>query len=550
MDAIWAAGSCLICYFIFYRFYARYLGSKIFRLDPQSRTPAHQLRDNVDYIPCRRNVLFGHHFASIAGLSPMLGPAIAVIWGWLPAMLWVVFGTLLIGAVHDFGALVLSMRNRGLSIGKIAEEIIGTRAKSLFHILIFFLVCLAMGVFVHVVANLFTVVFYPEAVFPTFFLIGIAIIVGWSVFKKGISIWKVTALGFLLMLIAIWVGLQLPKPDLTAPQWGLLLLIYAFFASTLPVWALLQPRDYLNSFLLYLGLGIAYLGFFVLNPKFVSPTIDINPSGAPPIFPFVFIVIACGAVSGFHGLVSSGTTSKQISREPDSLMIGYGGMIGESLLGLLAVLACTAGFKTVEAWNSHYQNWASAGTLSEKMRAFIDGSALFISQLGIPFTWAQAFVALVAVSFALTSLDTGTRLLRYNINEMAGGINLPLLTNRISSSALAASAIGFFAFYQVDGRPAGLLLWKLFGSTNQILGALTLLTIAIYLRQRKRNHWVVTIPMGFMIIVTLIAMVTEINDYWNSHQYLLLSVGGTIFLLSLWVFFEASIRFRKDNRTD
>ena len=254
MDAIWAAGSCLICYFIFYRFYARYLGSKIFRLDPQSSTPAHQLRDNVDYIPCRRNVLFGHHFASIAGLSPMLGPAIAVIWGWLPAMLWVVFGTLLIGAVHDFGALVLSMRNRGLSIGKIAEAIIGTRAKSLFHILIFFLVCLAMGVFVHVVANLFTVVFYPEAVFPTFFLIGIAMIVGWAVFKKSISIWKVTSLAFLLMLIAIWVGLQLPKPDLTAGQWGLFLLIYAFFASTLPVWALLQPRHYLNSFLLYLGL--------------------------------------------------------------------------------------------------------------------------------------------------------------------------------------------------------------------------------------------------------------------------------------------------------
>ena len=272
----------------------------------------------------------------------MLGPAIAVIWGWVPAMLWVVFGTLFIGAVHDFGALVLSMRNRGLSIGKIAETIIGTRAKSLFHILIFFLVCLAMGVFVHVVANLFTVVFYPEAVFPTFFLIGIAMIVGWAVFKKSISIWKVTSLAFLLMLIAIWVGLQLPKPDLTAGQWGLFLLIYAFFASTLPVWALLQPRDYLNSFLLYLGLGIAYLGFFVLNPKFVSPTIDINPSGAPPIFPFVFIVIACGAVSGFHGLVSSGTTSKQISREPDSVMIGYGGMIGESLLGLLACLLYTS----------------------------------------------------------------------------------------------------------------------------------------------------------------------------------------------------------------
>ena len=547
MEAIWAAGGCLVTYVLFYRFYARYLGRWIFRLDPDRPTPAHQLRDNVDYVPCRRSVLFGHHYASIAGLSPMLGPAIAVIWGWLPGMLWVVFGTLLIGAVHDFGALVLSMRNRGLSIGKVAEEIIGPRAKSLFHVLIFFLVCLAMGVFVHVVAGLFTASFYPEAVFPTFSLIVIALGVGWAAFRKSVSVWKLTVVGFALMLLTIWLGLQFEKPDLTAGVWGVLILIYAFFASTLPVWALLQPRDYLNSFLLYLGLGLAYVGFFVLRPTFAAPMMDASPSGAPPIFPFVFIVIACGAVSGFHGLVSSGTTSKQISRETDAVSIGYGGMIGESLLGLMAVLACTAGFRTIEAWSTHYQSWTTAGTLSEKMRAFIDGAALFISQLGVPFSWAQAFIALVAVSFALTSLDSGTRLLRYNINEIASGLRLPLLTNRHLSSLLAAASIGFFAFYEVDGKPAGLLLWKLFGSTNQVLAALTLLTIAIYLRQRGRNHWFASLPMLFMITVTVIAMVIEIKGYWISSQYLLLSVGGAILLLSLWVMLEASIRFRKDS---
>ena len=546
MEAIWAAAGCLVTYFIFYRFYARYLGRWVFRLDPDRPTPAHQLRDNVDYVPCRRGVLFGHHYASIAGLSPMLGPAIAVIWGWLPGMLWVVFGTLLIGAVHDFGALVLSMRNRGLSIGKVAEDIIGPRAKSLFHVLIFFLVCLAMGVFVHVVAGLFTAAFYPEAVFPTFSLIAIALVVGWAAFRKSVSIWKLTVGGFALMLFTIWLGLQFERPDLTAGVWGVLILIYAFCASTLPVWVLLQPRDYLNSFLLYLGLGLAYLGFFVLRPHFAAPVLDASPSGAPPIFPFVFIVIACGAISGFHGLVSSGTTSKQISRETDAVSIGYGGMIGESLLGLLAVLACTAGFRTIEAWSTHYRSWSTAGTLSEKMRAFIDGAALFISELGVPFSWAQAFIALVAVSFALTSLDSGTRLLRYNITEIASGLRLPLLTNRHLSSLLAAASIGFFAFYEVDGKPAGLLLWKLFGSTNQVLGALTLLTIAIYLRQRRRNHWFASIPMLFMITVTVIAMVMEIKGYWISSQYLLLSVGGAILLLSLWVMLEASIRFRKD----
>ena len=291
------------------------------------------------------------------------------------------------------------------------------------------------------------------------------------------------------------------------------------------------------------------MGFFVLRPNFVAPVLDTSPTGAPPIFPFVFIVIACGAVSGFHGLVSSGTTSKQISRETDAVSIGYGGMIGESLLGLMAVLACTAGFRTIEAWSTHYQSWTTAGTLSEKMRAFIDGAALFISQLGVPFTWAQAFIALVAVSFALTSLDSGTRLLRYNINEIASSMHLPLLTNRHLSSLLAATSIGFFAFYEVDGKPTGLLLWKLFGSTNQVLAALTLLTIAIYLRQRHRNHWFATLPMLFMITVTVIAMVIEIKGYWISSQYLLLSVGSAILVLSVWVVLEASIRFRKGNFT-
>ena len=549
MEPVFAAAGCFLLYFVVYRFYARHLGSRIFQLDPTKSTPAHDMNDGVDYVPCRRAILFGHHYASIAGLAPMLGPAIAVIWGWLPGMLWVVLGTLFIGAVHDFGALVVSMRHKGLSVGKVAEDLIGRRAKSIFLLIILFLICLVMGVFVRTIAGLFTAAFYPESVFPTFFLMGVAMIIGWRVYKHSAHIGKATAIGFALMMISIWAGLQIARPDLPADSWILILLGYALAASILPVWLLLQPRDYLNSLLLYLGLGTAYLGFFLLMPDFSAPAVSANPEGAPPIFPFVFIVIACGAVSGFHGLVSSGTTSKQIDKETDAVFVGYGGMVGESLLGLLAVLACTAGFRSIEAWSAHYSSWDAASGLSEKMRAFIEGAALFITKLGLPMDLAQAFIALVAVSFALTSLDSGTRLLRYNIGEIANSIGIPQLGGRYVASIIAVVLIGFFAFYQIDGQPAGLALWGLFGSTNQVLGALTLLTISIYLRQRGRNYWYTAVPMAFMMVMTVTAMLLDLKKYTSGGQVLLTFVALSIFLLSLWLVVEAILRFRKDTVT-
>jgi carbon starvation protein len=545
MSPVIAAICCFIAYFVVYRFYARFLGTKIFGLDPNASTPAHDINDGVDYVPCRRAVLFGHHYASIAGLAPMLGPAIAVIWGWLPGMLWVVFGTLFIGAVHDFGALVVSMRNRGESIGKVAENLIGHRAKFLFLLIILFLICLVMGVFVRTVAGLFTVEYYPEAAFPTFLLIGVAMVIGWLAYRRNADMGKLTWIGFAIMLVSIYGGLVMTKPSLLADSWILILLVYALAASVLPVWSLLQPRDYLNSLLLYLGLGAAYVGFFVLQPEFAAPAINAQPADAPPLFPFVFIVIACGAISGFHGLVSSGTTSKQIDKETDAVAIGYGGMVGESILGLLAVLACTAGFSSPETWNEHYASWTSANTLADKMQAFIDGSALFVSTLGVPMEIAQAFIALVAVSFALTSLDSGTRLLRYNIEEIASSVGVNWI-GRYSASLLAVTFIGVFAFYEIDGQPAGLALWGLFGSTNQILGALTLLTIAIYLKQRGRNFWPYFIPMVFMMVVTLTAMVSDLTKYWSEGNILLTSIAASIFTMTLWLIVEAYLRLRRD----
>ncbi len=542
MIPVLATLACFGLYLAGYHFYAKYLGRRVFQLNPNAVTPAHQLRDEVDYVPSNKYVLFGHHYASITGLSPMLGPAIAVIWGWVPAMLWVVFGTLFIGAVHDFSALVISMRARGMSVGKVAEDIIGSRAKTLFHIIIFFLVGVSMGVFVNICATLLTVAYNPEAVYPTSVLMIVAVTMGWLVYKHNVSLAIVTPVAFIVTLISVWIGAGLPTIDLGLERWSLILLAYGFLASVLPVWLLLQPRDYINSLLLYLGLAAIFLGFFILRPEFAAPSIQTHPAGAPPLFPFVFIVIACGAISGFHGLVSSGTTSKQINKETDALFIGYGGMIGESLLGLASVLACTAGFLTRDLWVQHYQSWQLAQGLAPNMEAFIDGAALFISQLGLPVAIAKPFVALVAISFALTTLDSATRILRFNISEIGETLRLPLLGNRPAASLLVVLTIGFFAFYKVDGQPAGLALWQLFGMTNQILGSLTLLAVTLYLMQRGRAYYYTGVPMIFMLVTTLTALIIKILDFWELGAYGLMALGGIILMLSLWLVVEAVLR--------
>ncbi len=542
MSPALAALACFVLYLLGYQLYAKHLAYKVFRLDPSRRTPAHVMQDGIDYVPANRFVLFGHHYASIAGLAPMLGPAIAVIWGWLPALLWVVLGSLFIGAVHDFSALVVSMRNQGVSVGKVAEEIIGKRAKILFHLLIFFLIALAMGVFVHVIATLLGTSYNPEAIYPSGTLMVLAVGAGWLVYKRGASLWKVTIVAFAITLLSVWLGLQLPPLDLSLGQWSVILLMYSLLASVLPVWLLLQPRDYLNSLLLYLGLFSIFAGFFVLSPEFAAPAVEMHPPGAPPLFPFVFIVIACGAISGFHGLVSSGTTAKQINRETDATFIGYGGMIGESVLGLLAVLACTAGFQSPSLWRSHYQSWGLAQGLGPNMKAFIDGAGHFLSQLGLSLELSKAFVALITISFALTSLDSATRLLRFNISEMGETLGLGVLRNRYLSSGLAIVTIGFFAFYKVDGQAAGLALWQLFGTTNQVMGGLTLLAVSLYLMQRGRNYWFTACPMAFMMVTTLVAMAIKMRDFWNLKSYLLLSVGGIVLGLSLWLVVESILK--------
>ena len=294
-----------------------------------------------------------------------------------------------------------------------------------------------------------------------------------------------------------------------------------------------------------MGLTGLYVGFFWIQPDFVAPALRLDVEGSPSIFPFVFIVIACGAASGFHSLVGSGTTAKQLDKETDARLVGYGGMIGESLLGLIAVLATTAGMMNSEKWLQHYADWSSVQGLGAKVGVFINGAATFLVGLGMDNLTATSFISIIVVSYALTSLDSATRLLRYNIEEMSETINFGLMKNRYISSLAAVAAIGFFAFYKVDGKPAGLALWQLFGTTNQLLAGLALLVITIYLMQRGRP-WIYTgLPMFFLLGSTLIAMWTNIGIFYAKAQWPLLAVGVFLFFLALWLVVEAVLCIRR-----
>ncbi len=567
----------LLAYAAGYRFYSGWLARKVFRLDPEAVTPAHELEDGVDFVPTRPLVLFGHHYASIAGLAPMLGPAVAVFWGWLPALAWVVLGAIFVGCVHDFSALVLSARHRGQSIGALCEHILGPFAKALFLALIFFGVSLAMGVFVYVISVLFSwgadfdpqqlsasTTSFPEVVLPSGGLMLIALGAGWLLYVKKKPLLPVTLVGFSLLLALIWVGYRNPTMGVgdasswpRQASWIWILMVYAYLASVLPVWLLLQARDFLNSLLLVGGLVLMYLGFFLQGPSFDAPALNPDPIGAPPILPFVFITIACGAASGFHSLVSSGTTARQLDRETHARPIGYGGMMAESLLGLVAVLACTSTLGGKVAWAKVYVNWGAVQDLGSKLGVFIRGAGSFIEYLGVPGDLAVTLVAMVVVSFALTTLDSATRLLRFNVEEIAASLRRvpalrPLavaLGNRFLATLVACASISFLAFYEIEvggvPKPAGLALWTLFGGTNQMIAGLALLTGAVYLRQQGRRAWPLLVPAAGMLLLTLTALGLKIRDFADQELGLLLALAIALVLIGLGVTVTALRSWRK-----
>jgi carbon starvation protein len=334
MNAILLVAVGLSAFAAGYVFYSRFIAERIFRLDPDFRTPAHAREDGVDFVPTNRWVLWGHHFTSVAGAAPIVGPAIAVIWGWLPAFLWVVFGTIFFAGVHDAGALWASVRNRGMSIGALTESVVGARARSVFMIVIFLLLLMVNAVFAIIIAQLFVDV--SSSVIPAWFVIGVAVVIGWLLYRRGVGLLWPSIIALVLLYAAMFMGDAVPVslPDqvlgLGPPaQWVILLFVYAAVASLLPVWVLLRPRDYINGLQLFVGLGIFYVAVLLASPAIVAPPLNTGlPADVPPLVPLLFVTIACGAISGFHGLVASGTTSKQLNNERDVRLVGYLGSVG------------------------------------------------------------------------------------------------------------------------------------------------------------------------------------------------------------------------------
>ncbi|MDY6941526.1 MAG: carbon starvation protein A [Pseudomonadota bacterium] len=534
----------LLAFFLGYRYYARFLASRIFKLDPDFRTPAHELQDGIDYVPTSRWVLWGHHFASVAGAAPIIGPAIAMIWGWLPALLWVLFGTVFIAGIHDFGTLWASVRNKGQSVGSIAASVINPRARSLFLLIIFFLILIVNAVFAVAIGTLFTK--FPSSVLPYWLQIPVAMAIGWLVYRRGVDI-VLPALGALVLLLGfVFLGsavpLSLPASWLGLPStawWVLIMLAYCSFASRLPVWLLLQPRDFINSHLLFFCLAVLYLGLFVGRPDFVAPAFNrAVPADAPPLLPLLFVTIACGAISGFHGLVSSGTSSKQLDKETDARLVGYLGSIGEGLLALIAIMATAAGLASTDAWQSHYGSWAEASTGG--IAVFVTGAGNLLSHLGIAPAIGTTLVATMVVAFAATSLDTSMRLQRFILKEIGTEYRMPALQNTNIATAICFFACLALAFLADPSNPGagGMVLWPLFGTTNQLTAALSLLILTLLLHRLRRGYIYSLIPFVLVATMTLWSMVFNIRAYLSAGNYLLVSIGGIIFALNVWLLLE------------
>lgn len=539
MPAILLIVVCIVAYFLGYSIYARYIQNRILRLDPSRKTPAHLKKDGVDYVPARKMILFGHHFASIAGLGPIIGPAIAAQWGWLPAFLWLIVGGIFLGAVHDFVAVGVSLRFGGRSIGDITRDIIGPRARVLFLLVVFFVIGLFMAAFAVIVAGY--LVDYPTAVIPVCGLIVIATLMGTALYRFKIKLWIVTVLGIGVMAFLFYLGIKFPIEGISREAWLFALLGYSGVASVLPVWLLLQPRDYLNSFQLYGGLALLLVSIIVLGPVMGDVPTTHKPAGdgdkIPPVVPFIFIIVACGAISGFHSLVSSGTTVRQLNNERDARLVTFGSMLTESLFAVLALIACTAGLGYA-AWQASY-----AAGAANPLGIFKEGSAKMATSLGISFDLAGLLLSVMAVGFAMTTLDTATRLLRFNVEEIGKSFKLNFLRSRYLATVLAVGWIAFFALLKFGGKPAWQVLWPMAGASNQILVVLGLLAMSVYLYRLRRPTFVTLVPLVIMICVTIWALVaTLINDGIAKGEYGLAAVSGALLVLALWLAVEAVLK--------
>lgn len=498
-------------YFLYSRFLAKSLG-----VDPARPTPAHTLGDGVDYVPAHPMVLYGHHFAAIAGAGPIVGPVLAAEFGWVAVALWIVLGCIFVGSMHDMVTLFLSVRHEGKSIGSVIEDVLGRPGKMIFLMFCFAALVLVMSVFTGQVADSF--VSNPEV--ATSSLLGIfeAALFGVCVYRFHWSV-KWASLVFVpVLFLLVWFGVLYPC-DLVAlcgvtaqtarTIWVIVLFAYCFVASTLPVWLLLQPRDYLNSYLLYAMLAIGLAAVLWVHPSiqinaFSGFTLPTDGGGAKHLFPLLFVTVACGACSGFHALVASGTTSKQLDNERHIRPVGYGCMLLEGVVALLALLAVACGTQA---------DLETGLKTLPPVKLFAQGLASFCAKMGLPEKTAESFMLLAVAAFLMTSVDACTRLARFVWQEIwststradAGAkAPAPSLVVRLNRNMYVATTIVILigVYLLVFNPSMSKNLWTMFASANQMLASLTLLTASLWLFKKHLRWWIAFLPMCFMILTS------------------------------------------------
>jgi carbon starvation protein len=554
--------SAIVFFVVAYVCYGGFLAKK-WGLDNKKQTPAVRLNDNIDYVPTDPQVLFGHHFSSIAGAGPITGPILAAAFGWIPVYLWIVIGSIFFGGVHDFGSLAASLDNDGKSIGEIIKSNVSTRAQKLFSWYAWITIGLVVAAFTDICAKTFA--YNPEvgdltgaqAGTASIIFIFLALAFGYCRNKLHAGLGISTILGVIFVAGAIVFGYYFPVLKFSAGTWDIILIVYIALASILPVWLLLQPRDYLCSFLLYAMMAGALIGVFVKHPAVqLTPYAGFYVAGKGYLFPILFVTIACGAISGFHSLIASGTTSKQLKKErPDAQAIGYGAMLVEGLLAIVAL--CVIGYVSKDGLTS-----ATDGSkLGSPAAVFAIGVADFMHAFGIPLQTGKVFVTLAYSAFALTSLDTATRIGRYLMQELSSTAKKQNAVTKACSNmyvativTIALSIVLLIAGYQK--------IWPIFGSANQLLAALALLAITAWMKKKGQKTYVTNFPVFFMFAVTFTAIIMLVIQHtkafvsalntpvagsnpWIDHLPLAV-IGTVLFVLAVMELIEAVMVMRKE----
>ena len=502
-----------------YLLYGRYLAKK-WGIDPKAKTPAYEMEDGVDYVPTDKGVVFGHQFASIAGAGPINGPIQAAVFGWVPVLLWLLVGGVFFGAVQDFSAMYASVKNKGRTIGYIIEKYIGKVGKKLFLAFTWLFSILVVAAFADVVAKTFNGFDAAGAVVPangsvamtSVLFIAAAVLLGFIIKYAKLNTWVNTVIAVGLLVLTIVLGLNFPI-YVSLGSWHIMIFVYIAVASIVPVWALLQPRDYLNSYLLVAMIVAAVVGIFAYNPAMNLNAFNGWKVDGNTLFPYLFVTIACGAVSGFHALVSSGTASKQIKNEKDMLPVSFGAMLMESMLGVVALV--TVGFLATKG---------NVPTNMTQPQVFANAIAIFLTKLSIPEDVSRTLITLAVSAFALTSLDSVARVGRLAFQEFFIDSEKEEkdynMVEKVCTNKYFATGITLVLAY-VLAKVGYASIWPLFGSANQLLSALALIACAVFFKSTKRQGWMLWVPMVIMLVVTLVALTLTIVSKTQ------LLVGGT-----------------------